>query len=273
VVNFRNSADMIPAGISGAVNLINSGVEQPELLTQRGGVPPWRGIVATYGASAFSIVAQPRLTNLVPNDFKQFKGMKVGIPGFGRPAHSLIKAFLKEAGLDPDNDVSYVEQPPGPEGIASWERGLADIAVTNEPVTSALMVKKTARMFIDLREGKHGPASTVPQAIVLAPVSLINSNRGELERFALSICQTAKRALSNIDVAANAAAERFGANTGADAAIVKTGLVASAVAWKPDVPEVPTMAWIKLLQDSGIIKIQPRFNEIIDTSFSKNWRC
>ena len=273
VVNFRNPADMIPAGVSGAVNLINSGIEQPALLAQRGGVPPWRAFVATYGASAFSIVAQPRLTNLIPNDFKQFKGMKVGITGHGRPAHSLIKAFLKEAGLDPDNDVTYVEQPPGPEGIASWERGLADIAVTNEPVTSALMIKKTARMFIDLREGKHGPASTVPQAAVLAPVSLINSNRGELERFTLSICQAAKRAMSNVDAAANAAAERYGANTGADAAIVKAGLVASAVAWKVDIPEAPTMSWIKLMQDSNILKIQPKFNEIVDTSFSKNWKC
>ena len=128
-------------------------------------------------------------------------------------------------------------------------------------------------MFIDLREGKHGPASTVPQAAVLAPVSLINSNRGELERFTLSICQAAKRAMSNVDAAANAAAERYGANTGADAAIVKAGLVASAVAWKVDIPEAPTMSWIKLMQDSNILKIQPKFNEIVDTSFSKNWKC
>ena len=271
IINFRNPADMIPAGISGAVNLINSGVEQPALLAQRG-VAPWRGIVASYGASAFSIVIQPTL-NIKPGDFKALKGLRMGVSGLGRPAHSVAKALLREAGLDPENDVTYVEQPPGPEGITAWERKLADVAVVNEPVTSGLMLRKTAKMFVDLREGKNGPVSQVAQAAVIAPVSLISSNRSELDRFVTAICLATKRAVQNPDEAARLLAERWGSDTGADAVIVKAGVVASAVAWKTEIPEVPTNAWLKLLVDSQILKVQPKFNEVVDTSFSKGWRC
>lgn len=271
IINFRNPADMIPAGVSGAVNMISSGVEQPALLAQRN-VAPWRNIVATYGASAFSVVMQPDL-NIKPGDFKALKGLKVGVPGLGRPAHSVAKALLKEAGLDPDNDVTYVEQPPGPEGVTAWERKIADVAVTNEPVTSGLLLRKSAKMFVDLRAGKNGAISQVPQATILVPLSLINSNRGELEKFATAICLATKRAVQNPEAAANLLAERYGANTGADASIVKAGILASAIAWKTDIPEGPTNAWLKVLVDAGILKAMPKFNEVVDTSFSKSWHC
>jgi ABC-type nitrate/sulfonate/bicarbonate transport system substrate-binding protein len=272
VINFRNPADMIPAGISGAVNLINSGIEQPALLAQRGGVAPWRGMVATYGASAFSIVIQPSL-NIKPGDFKALKGLKFGMSGFGRPGHSVAKSLLKDAGLDPENDVTYVEIPPGPEGIVAWERRIADVSVVNEPVTSALMARKTAKMFVDLREGKNGALSQVSQSVVLAPVSLINSERSALERFVSANCQAAKRGRQNPEEAARLLSERWGSNTAADPEVIKAGIVASAKAWKSEIPEASTIAWFKLLVDSKSLKAVPKFTDVVDTSFSKFWTC
>lgn len=271
LVNFRNPSDMISAGVSGAVNLISSGVEQPALLAERG-VAPWRDIVASLGASAFSIVIQPD-RNITPGDFKALKGMKFGMSGLGRPGHSVAKSLLKDAGLDPDNDVTYVEIPPGPQGVVAWERKIADVSVVNEPVTSALMARKTAKMFVDLREGKHGALSQVAQSTVLAPVSLIKSERQALERFVTANCRAAKRGRENPEEAAKLLAARWGSDTGADPEIVKAGILATAKAWKTEIPEAPTVAWLKLLVDAKTLKGMHKFTDVVDTSFRKLWSC
>jgi NitT/TauT family transport system substrate-binding protein len=271
LLNFRNPADMISAGVTGAANLIASGIEQPAVLAERG-LPPWRDIIAIYGASSFSIVVQPD-SKVAIGDFKAFKGGKFGMSGFGRPAHMVAKALLKEAGLDADNDVTYVEIPPGPEGVAAWERKIADVAVVNEPVTSSLLIRKSAKMFLDLREGKHGALSQVPQATVMAPLSLIKSERQALDKLVTATCQASKRGRENPDDAAKALAERWGSETGADPQIARAGTVASAKAWKSEIPEAPTMAWLQLLVDAKILKALPKFHDVVDTSFTKLWSC
>src|SRR5260370_880056 len=99
ITDFRNASDTVAAGASGAVNVIASGIETPAILTQRG-LAPWRSIVAIYGASAFSIVAQPDL-KIVPGDLKALKGLRIGVSGLGRPSYAVGVFFLRQAGLDP----------------------------------------------------------------------------------------------------------------------------------------------------------------------------
>jgi NitT/TauT family transport system substrate-binding protein len=271
ITDFRNASDTVAAGASGAVNVIASGIETPAILTQRG-LAPWRNIVAIYGTSAFSIVAQPDL-KIVPGDLKALKGLRIGVSGLGRPSYAVGVFFLRQAGLDPDNDVTFVEQPPGPEGVVAWDRRIADVAVVNEPVTSALLLRKSAKMFLDLRQGKNGPISQAPQAAVQVPLSLIRNNRAELERFVTAVCLATKRAVQNPKEAAQLLAQRWGSDAGGDADVVKAGIIASAVGWKNEIPREPTMAWFDLLTNMKILNKLPAFDDVVDVSFSKGWHC
>lgn len=272
VVSFRGAVELISAGVGGSLNLMATGVEQPAFLAARK-AEPWKDIVAILGRSAFSIVVQPD-KKITPGDFKAIKGWTMGIPGLGRPAHSVVKSLLKDAGLNPETDVTYVEQPSGPPGIVAWEQKRADIAVVNEPVTSTLLERKTAKMFVDLRAGKHGPLSLVPQATVLAPVALIKSERATLERFVTAICKAAKRGRENPKEAATLLAQKWGAETkGTEADALVAGIVATAPAWTVEIPRAPVEAWFKVLVEANALKQMPKYEEVVDTSFSRFWSC
>lgn len=271
LINFRGAVELISAGVGGSLELMATGVEQPALLAERG-AEPWRDIVALLGSSAFSIVVQPS-SKIKAGDFAATKGMRWGIPGLGRPSHSIVKVLLKEAGLDPENDVNYVDQPSGPEGIIAWERQRSDIAIVNEPVTSSLISRGSARMFVDLREGRHGAISQVPQATLLAPLRLIKNERAVMDRVVRAVCLAAKRGRQNPDEAARLLAVRWGAEKGADVEILRSGIIKAAPAWTPQLPEGPVNAWFKVLVEAKALKQVPRYGDVVDTSFSKLWEC
>ena len=271
LVNFRSPTELVPAGLSGALTLMTVGVENPAILAERG-TAPWRNIAALLGASAFSIVARPDIM-ATPGDMKALKGKTVATPGIGRPAAYVLKSLLKEAGLDAENDVTYVEQPPGPEGVAVWEQRKPDFAIVNEPVTSAILARGTAKMFLDLRAGKNGPVSQVPQATITAPAALIASDRANIVKIVGAICKAAKRGRDNPQEAADMLAKRWGADTGADAAVVKAGIIATAPAWTANVAEAPTNAWLNILVGAKVLKSVPKFGDIVETSLAPDWKC
>ena len=102
-------------------------------------------------------VPTPNADKPYPQNLIDLKGLKIGISGRGASTDTATRFMLKQAGLDPDKDVTIM--PVGDPGtmLASLKNKVIDAAMAVEPTqTAAVLSLKIAKTVVDI-EGGGGP--------------------------------------------------------------------------------------------------------------------
>jgi NitT/TauT family transport system substrate-binding protein len=113
---------------------------------------------------ARSDVPTPNADKPYPQNIVDLKGLKIGISGRGASTDTATRFMLKQAGLDPDKDVTIM--PVGDPGtmLASLKNKVIDAVMAVEPAqTAAVQSLKIAKTMVDL-EGGGGPDVFHPYA-------------------------------------------------------------------------------------------------------------
>jgi NitT/TauT family transport system substrate-binding protein len=109
-------------------------------------------------------VPTPNADKPYPQNIKDMKGLKLGISGRGASTDTALRFMLREAGLDPERDVTIM--PVGDPGtmLASLKNKVIDGAMAVEPTqTAAVLSLKIAKPVVDIEAG-GGPAVFHPYA-------------------------------------------------------------------------------------------------------------
>ncbi|MEM6634613.1 MAG: ABC transporter substrate-binding protein [Pseudomonadota bacterium] len=118
-------------------------------------------VANAWNAPLFSWLKQPSyemagLDKAYPENLAGFDGARIGVAGRGTETELFTRVLLKDAGLDPDTDVTWVPVGFGQTAVAAFEAKQVDIIITMEPVQTILDARDTGEMVIDLTVGE-GP--------------------------------------------------------------------------------------------------------------------
>jgi len=141
LLDFRAAPDATAALFSGAVDLMSNSPGNMMLVNSRG-----RDLVAVvdnFPAPVWSLVvgkdvATPGKAAGYPALMRDLKGKKIGVPAIGSDGHNFARRFLRDAGMDPEKDVTFLAVGLGPDAVAAFKAGQLDAVMAIEPVQTVL---------------------------------------------------------------------------------------------------------------------------------------
>jgi NitT/TauT family transport system substrate-binding protein len=159
LVDFRAAPDATAALFSGAVDLMSNSPGNMMLVNSRG--RDLVAIVDNFPAHVWSIVvgkdvATPGKASGYPVAIRDLKGKKIGVPAIGSDGHNFARRFLRDAGMDPEKDATFLAVGLGPDAVAAFKAGQLDAVMAIEPVQTALETLG-GRVLIDLQTDKTIP--------------------------------------------------------------------------------------------------------------------
>lgn len=141
LLDFRAAPDATAALLSGAVDLMSNSPGNMMLVNSRG--RDLVAIVDNFPAPVWSLVvgkdvAVPNKAAGYPALMRDLKGKKIGVPAIGSDGHNFARRFLRDAGMDPEKDVTFLAVGLGPDAVAAFKAGQLDAAMAIEPVQTVL---------------------------------------------------------------------------------------------------------------------------------------
>jgi NitT/TauT family transport system substrate-binding protein len=154
-VEFQGGAEVTSAMLGGSIDFGGSLSERPAVLAEKGMAA--KNVMALQNKLAFTLVARSDL-DIKPGNVQDLKGKKIGVTRLGGGLDQALRALLRDAGLDPEKDVSIVATGGVSSGMAALESKAVDASMGAEPATSMGELKGITKSIIDLRNGE-GPES------------------------------------------------------------------------------------------------------------------
>lgn len=141
LLDFRAAPDATAALFSGAVDLMSNSPGNMMLVNSRG--RDLVAIVDNFPAPVWSLVvgkdvATPNKAAGYPALMRDLKGKKIGVPAIGSDGHNFARRFLRDAGMDPEKDVTFLAVGLGPDAVAAFKVGQLDAVMAIEPVQTVL---------------------------------------------------------------------------------------------------------------------------------------
>jgi len=141
LLDFRAAPDATAALFSGAVDLMSNSPGNMMLVNSRG--RDLVAIVDNFPAPVWSLVvgkdvATPSKAAGYPALMHDLKGKKIGVPAIGSDGHNFARRFLRDAGMDPEKDVTFLAVGLGPDAVAAFKAGQLDAVMAIEPVQTVL---------------------------------------------------------------------------------------------------------------------------------------
>lgn len=159
LVDFRAAPEATAALFSGAVDLMSNSPGNMMLVNSRG--KDLVNIIDNYPAPVWSIVvgksvATPNQGKGYPALIGDLKGKRIGVPAIGSDGHNFARRFFRDAGLNPERDVTFLAVGLGPDAVAAFKAGQLDVVMAIEPVQTVL-VNLGGRVILDLQADKTLP--------------------------------------------------------------------------------------------------------------------
>lgn len=147
VITSRGGGEAMKAYISGDVQIVATGF--PELGLMRSKNVDVELFFAQTSRVPFGMVARKdeNITSVA-----DLKGKTIAVTSPGSLTANLARYFVKEAGLDPDADVSLVSVGGGGEILGALKSGKADAAMLFEPFVTIGIQQGFATMLVDVPE-------------------------------------------------------------------------------------------------------------------------
>ncbi|MEM1075531.1 MAG: ABC transporter substrate-binding protein [Pseudomonadota bacterium] len=155
----RTGPDSIAGAASGSADAVSNSLGNTLLANGQG--QDLVLVANAWNAPLFSWLKQPSfemagIDQSYPDNLAGFKDARIGVAGRGTETELFTRVLLKDAGIDPDTEVTWVPVGFGQTAVAAFEANQVDIIITMEPVQTILDTRKTGEMVIDLPSGE-GP--------------------------------------------------------------------------------------------------------------------
>lgn len=202
-----------------------------------------------------------------PAVVKDLKGARVGVTARGSTQEIQLKLMLREAGLNPDKDVTIVAVGLVNTALAALQAKQIDVWSAFEPGTTiALNQMKIANMVVDFRAGQ-GPKEVVNFStnVFVATDQYIKEHGDRVERFKNAVVQAERWML---DPANRTELEGVVAkNIKIDATLIPQLLDANLKTYGVAVPRENIENAIKINKDAGLITGSPKYEDLVATKY------
>lgn len=95
-------------------------------------------------------------TGHYPQDVADLKGLNWGSYGRGSDIENIMRVMAKDAGLNPDTDVTWIGVGPPPTGLPALKASRVDVYGTTMPAPEVATAAGYGKIVVDLRKGE-GP--------------------------------------------------------------------------------------------------------------------
>jgi NitT/TauT family transport system substrate-binding protein len=147
VITSRGGGEAMKAYISGDVQIVATGF--PEVGLMRARNVDVELFLAQTARAPFGMIGRK---DLDLKSVADLKGKTIAVTSPGSLTANLARYFVKEAGLDPDKDVSLVSVGGGGEILGAVKSGKADAAMLFEPFVTIAIQQGFATMLVDVPE-------------------------------------------------------------------------------------------------------------------------
>ena len=147
VITSRGGGEAMKAYIAGEVQIIATGFPEVGLLRKRG--VDVELFFAQTTRVPFALISRKDLN---VKSVVDLKGKTIAVTSPGSLTANLARYFVKDAGLDPDRDVSLVSVGGGGEILGALKSGRADAAMVFEPFVTIAVQQGLATITIDVAD-------------------------------------------------------------------------------------------------------------------------
>lgn len=161
LINLRSGPDHIAALANGSIDVAALSVDNVMLANFRG--QDLRIVIERLPVAIYTWLAQldwptPNKEKPYPQNMSDLRGARVGVTARGAAVEHVTRAMVRDAGLNPDRDLTYVGVGVGQQAIAAFKAKQVDVLAAFEPLQTVLVDgEKIAKVLLDLRFGE-GPA-------------------------------------------------------------------------------------------------------------------
>ncbi len=149
ITEFASGAESERAMASGAVDMGGGGLGTTLIMANQG--IKAKNVALFQSKSIFTLVASNKL-DAKPGDLKALRGKNIGISSPGSLTDLFLRIALRDAGLDPDRDVTIIATGGLNAHLPALQAGRIDAQMTWEPATVTITKgEKAGKILLDLR--------------------------------------------------------------------------------------------------------------------------
>jgi NitT/TauT family transport system substrate-binding protein len=271
LANITSGPDTVAAVLSGSVTfMLNSGDNLMRAMDN--GSPPLKIVVGNLGQMPFTLIARkdmpaPNKTKGYPDVMKDLKGKTVGVVARGGSVDFIMRAMLRDGGLDPDKDVKWVAVGTAPTAVPAMQNGQIDAYLAFEPFQTIAMTQLgIGQVLVDLRKGE-GPRQfrDFPYNFYSGRADWIESHPDIVERYVAAMAES--HAFIKAKANENAVFQTAMKYMKMDPALLKQMLADNAPTLSPYVANAGLQQWIDFARNAQGVKTAFTVDGLLATQF------
>ena len=272
LIYFRSGAETTTAVVSGSTEFGALATEHVTQVRDQG--LRLKAIVANLTDSPFTLIVRkevelPNAARGYPQVVRDLKGLKLGITGRGASTDFTLRFLVKEAGLDPDKDVTIIATGGVTTSMAALQKGDIQGYLAFEPIQSqAIHGLGIAKPVIDIRKGE-GPRVLQEYAYnsMVAKEEYLDANPETARRMVAAVLDTHRFLADpkNFEETVKVAEKYF---EGINPALLRQILQDSLKAYRPVITRQAVANIGEMLRFAGLIKRAPAYEEVVDTRYA-----
>jgi len=272
LIYFRSGAETTTAVVSGSTEFGALATEHVTQVRDQG--LRLKAIVANLTDSPFTLIVRkevelPNAARGYPHVIRDLKGLKLGITGRGASTDFTLRFLVKEAGLDPDKDVTIIATGGIATSLAALQKGDIQGYLAFEPIQSqAIHGLGIAKPVIDIRKGE-GPRLLHEYAYnsMVAKEEYLDANPETARRMVAAVLDTHRFLADpkNFEETVKVAEKYF---EGINPALLRQILQESLKGYRPVITRQAVANIGEMLRFAGLIKRAPAYEEVVDTRYA-----
>ena len=272
LIYFRSGAETTTAVVSGSTEFGALATEHVTQVRDQG--LRLKAIVANLTDSPFTLIVRkevelPNAARGYPQVVRDLKGLKLGITGRGASTDFTLRFLVKEAGLDPDKDVTIIATGGIATSLAALQKGDIQGYLAFEPIQSqAIHGLGIAKPVIDIRKGE-GPRLLHEYAYnsMVAKEEYLDANPETARRMVAAVLDTHRFLADpkNFEETVKVAEKYF---EGINPALLRQILQESLKGYRPVITRQAVANIGEMLRFAGLVKRAPAYEEVVDTRYA-----
>ncbi|WP_123028740.1 ABC transporter substrate-binding protein [Mycolicibacterium stellerae] len=271
IVSTDSGDASVSALLGGSVVAVTTGFDTPIELSTKG--QAIQSLAGLEMATIYAFVGGNSFPDIPADDPQAFvnamRGKRFGVAASGSTGDTIVRGVLREYGLNPDTDVTIIAVGTGAEASAALRTGAVDALVSYEPDLTQMTEAGVGRVVFDLRNTtKESTYSKLPTSTLQATKEWIDANPEVAEKLVRAVTRANNTLREDPDTALPALQELF---RDLDPQLVSEIYSASRSHFSSDIPASTYDAAMKIYHQTGLIKEDVPYDEVVATQFADIW--